>query len=122
MQKRKKKLPTYSTLQPPNRKLHLKYFLSMALHVLLPCSLFTPTELDFFSVLPNEQNDYILYSISKTVSAYDQEIPQSQTADKPMASWGRATQQWPDTSKTNKAKQPWWIRHLFLLRFGKNNI
>ena len=35
-----------------------------------------------------------------------QEIPQSQTADKPVASLGRATQQSPDTKKTNKAKQP----------------
>ena len=29
----------------------------------------------------------------QTVSEYDQEIQQSQTADKPVASWGRATQQ-----------------------------
>ena len=40
------------------------------------------------------------------VSEYDQEIPQSQTADKPMASWGRAAQQSLDARKTNKAKQP----------------
>ena len=41
-------------------------------------------------------------------SEYDQEIhvPQSQTTDKPVASWGRATQQSWDTRKTNKAKQP----------------
>ena len=32
---------------------------------------------------------------------YDQEIPQSQTADNPMALRGRATQQSPDTRKTN---------------------
>ena len=37
---------------------------------------------------------------------YDQEIPQSQTADEPVASWGGATQQSWDTRKTNKAKQP----------------
>ena len=42
---------------------------------------------------------------SKT-SEYDQEIPQSQTADKPEASRGRATQQSRDTGQTNKAKQP----------------
>ena len=36
-------------------------------------------------------------------SEYDQKIPQSQTADKPMASWGRATQQPQDTRKTSKA-------------------
>ena len=49
------------------------------------------------------------------ISEYDQEILQSQTADKPMTSWGRATQQSGDTRKTNKEKQPvlsspsrWW--------------
>ena len=44
--------------------------------------------------------------ISKIVSEYDQEIPQSQTADKPMAPRGRATQPSRDTRKTNQAKQP----------------
>ena len=39
------------------------------------------------------------------VSEYDQEMPQSQTADTPMAPRGRATQQSRDTRKTNKAKQ-----------------
>ena len=39
-------------------------------------------------------------------SEYDQEIPQSQTADIPMAPRGRATQQSRDIRKTNKAKQP----------------
>ena len=39
-------------------------------------------------------------------SEYDQEIPQSQTADKPIAPRGKATQQPRDTSKTNHAKQP----------------
>ena len=38
-------------------------------------------------------------------SEYHQEIPQSQTADKPMASIGRATQQSRDTRKTNKVKK-----------------
>ena len=47
----------------------------------------------------------VLY-LTKIVSEYDQEIPQSQTADKPVASYGRATQQSRDTGKTNKAKQP----------------
>ena len=41
---------------------------------------------------------------SKIVSEYDQEKTLSQTADKPMALWGRATQQSRDTRKTNKAK------------------
>ena len=34
-------------------------------------------------------------------SEYDQEMPQSQTADKPMAPRGRATQLSQDTKKTN---------------------
>ena len=38
-------------------------------------------------------------------SEYDQEIPQSQTADKDMAPRGRATHQLRDTRKTNSAKQ-----------------
>ena len=36
---------------------------------------------------------------------YDQEIPQSQTADKPEALRGRATQQSRDTRKADKANQ-----------------
>ena len=44
--------------------------------------------------------------ILKIVSEYDQEILQSQTADKPMPPRGRATQQSRDTRKTNQAKQP----------------
>ena len=38
---------------------------------------------------------------SKIVSEYDQEIPQSQIADNPVASRGRATQPSRDTRKTN---------------------
>ena len=37
-------------------------------------------------------------------SEYDQEIPQSQTADKPMAPWGWATQQSQDARKTKLSK------------------
>ena len=39
-------------------------------------------------------------AVSKIVSEYDQEIPKSQTADKPMTPRGRATQQSLDTKKT----------------------
>ena len=42
----------------------------------------------------------------KIVSENDQEIPQSQTADNPVAPRGRAAQPSRDTRKTNKAKQP----------------
>ena len=45
-------------------------------------------------------------SLSEIVSEYDQEIPQSQTADNPMAPGGRAAQPPRDTRKTKKAKQP----------------
>ena len=40
-------------------------------------------------------------NIAKIVSEYDQEIPQSQTTDNPMAPPGRATQPSGDTRKTN---------------------
>ena len=43
---------------------------------------------------------------SERVYEYDQEIPQSQTADKPIALGGRATQQSRDTRKSNEEKQP----------------
>ena len=39
--------------------------------------------------------------VSKIVSEYDQEIPQSQTADSPVAPRGRAAQPSRDTRKTN---------------------
>ena len=38
---------------------------------------------------------------SKIVSEYDKEIPQSQTADSPVAPQGRAAQPSRDTRKTN---------------------
>ena len=43
---------------------------------------------------------FIAYT-SKIVSEYDQEIPQSQTADNPLAPRGRAAQPSRDTRKTN---------------------
>ena len=45
-------------------------------------------------------------TLIQLVSEYDQEIPQSQTADNPMAPRGRATQPSRDTRKTDEAKQP----------------
>ena len=39
--------------------------------------------------------------LTKKVSEYDQEIPQSQTADNPVAPRGRAAQPSQDTRKTN---------------------
>ena len=43
----------------------------------------------------------ITYFNLKIVSEYDQEIPQSQTADYPVAPRGRAAQPSRDTRKTN---------------------
>ena len=67
--------------------------------------------LDFFHYIFNDRNSKPAYFqhnyISKNetdqgiVSEYDQEIPQSQTAGKPMTPRGRATQQSLDTRKTN---------------------
>ena len=56
-----------------------------------------------FPFEPNipEGPEYEKYQHYKKVSEYDQEIPQSQTADKPMSPRGRATQQSRDTRKTN---------------------
>ena len=48
----------------------------------------------------------MFYNAAKIINDYDQEIPQSQTAAKPMAPRGRATQQSRDTRKTNLAKHP----------------
>ena len=45
--------------------------------------------------------DFHCQFITKIVSEYDQEIPQSQTADYPMAPRGRATQPSGHTRKTN---------------------
>ena len=42
-----------------------------------------------------------LMRAAKIVSEYDQEIPQSQTADNPVAPRGRAAQPSRDTRKTN---------------------
>ena len=42
---------------------------------------------------------------SKIVNEYDQEIPQSQNEDYPVAPRGRAAQPPRDTRKTNQAKQ-----------------
>ena len=42
---------------------------------------------------------------AKIVSAYDQEIPQSQTADNPVAPRGRAAQPSQDTRKTKLSNQ-----------------
>ena len=49
----------------------------------------------------------ILFSGAKIVSEYDQEIPQSQTADNPVAPRGRAAQPSQDTMKTKPFIQFW---------------
>ena len=52
-------------------------------------------------VIPLERLNIAKCSLKKIVSEYDQEIPQSQTVDKPMAPRGKATQQSQGTRKTN---------------------
>ena len=52
------------------------------------------------SAMPEIRTDLFL-AISKIVNEYDQEIPQPQTADNPVAPRGRAAQPSRDTSKTN---------------------
>ena len=69
------------------------------------------TEYQFASLpLPDEERmeyseQYVVHplipSIHKWNSEYDQEIPLSQTADNPLAPWGRAAQPPRDTRKTN---------------------
>ena len=54
-----------------------------------------------FSVESNSLSPREVGSVPKIVSGYDQEIPQSQTADNPMAPRGRATQPSQDSRKTN---------------------
>ena len=47
------------------------------------------------------ENPFYGPNLEKKVSEYDQEIPQSQTADNPVAPRGRAAQPSQDTRKTN---------------------
>ena len=54
---------------------------------------------------------YQYHTCHKIVSEYDQEIPQSQTADNPVVPRGRAAQPSRDTRKTNKAKQSVTLSH-----------
>ena len=49
--------------------------------------------------MPKELYKFSL--VTKIVSEYDQEIPQSQTADNPVAPHGRAAQPSRDNRKTN---------------------
>ena len=54
--------------------------------------------------LPSQQRQRLSLAAtlgSKIVSEYDQEIPQSQTADNPVAPRGRVAQPSRDTRKTN---------------------
>ena len=48
----------------------------------------------------------LAYILLKIVSEYDQEIPQSQTADNPVAQRGRAAQPSWDTRKSNQLSLP----------------
>ena len=52
-------------------------------------------------IFPDNTHFLIIFFDLKIVSEYDQEIPQSQTADNPVAPRGRAAQPSRDTRKTN---------------------
>ena len=54
---------------------------------------------DVFALMYCQYTDFLFNT--KIVSEYDQEIPQSQTADNPVAPRGRAAQPSRDTRKTN---------------------
>ena len=61
---------------------------------------------DYIRLKTSFCKSFVILSFAIIVSEYDQEMPQSQTADKPVASLGRAKQQSRDSRKTNNAKQP----------------
>ena len=56
---------------------------------------------DIVSTKIYDKRDDSILKLSKKVSEYDQEIPQSQTADNSVAPRGRAAQPSRDTRKTN---------------------
>ena len=60
----------------------------------------------YFCFIPFLYLDLYVLRDDAWISEYDQEIPQSQTADNPVAPPGRAAQPSRDTRKTNSAKQP----------------
>ena len=65
------------------------------------------------------------FLVVKIVSEYDQEIPQSQTADNPVVPRGRAAQPSQDTRKTSEVKQPalfFPIKMIAILERTKSNI
>ena len=53
------------------------------------------------NIKKTDEHLYFTSCLHEIVSEYDQEIPQSQTADNPMAPRGRATQSSRDTRETN---------------------
>ena len=101
---------------------YMSVCLSKSLHVFvfLPLYLYVSHSLTTFGVVPADQVQELdtghfksfvrtlnqlcsrqTLADGKIVNEYDQEIPQSQTADNPVAPWGRAAQPPRDTRKTN---------------------
>ena len=78
----------------------LAIFVCIFLVVLRVCPQFV------FVVFSDHTHLLFFIYYSKILNEYDQEIPQSQTSDNPMALRGRATQPSRDTRETNLAKQP----------------
>ena len=62
---------------------------------------FIASELNKYINRPDSYNVAIGHYTPKILNEYDQEIPQSQTADNPMAPRGRAAQPSQGTRKTN---------------------
>ena len=62
-----------------------------------------------------------LYTVWKIVSEYDQEKPQSQTEDKPIAPWERATQQSRDTRKHNSQLSLFPIKMIAKFEWTESN-
>ena len=87
--------------------LFTKFLLSQILEMLIINKLFTKCHMTFLERMTNHleiKNSLSLKVLEpwrKIVSECDQEIPQSQTADNPMAPRGRSTQPSRDTRKTN---------------------
>ena len=71
----------------------------------------------FYASSGSKNRAYIIHAFinkANIVNEYDQEIPQSQTADKPVASWGRAMQQSRVTRKIRVKVPPFQKVSLFL--------
>ena len=77
------------------------YFLLWAIEIACSVELSSRPKVILFPLIYCPFGKVIRLFTKKVVSEYDQEIPQSQTADNPVAPRGRAAQPSRDTRKTN---------------------